>query len=148
MSAETPIFIVFPALHCFGPKKTFWPKQIVCTKMRFFSLPDTNRVRQFLLKIHSFWFFTFLDDHLKKSYFYRVFWPFPFSVFSFLFLVHQHKKKKKQKCNFLFEYLFFDIPQILQKTLFWHTVTLFVFLKMPKNTINWGKQQKQTWTNF
>ena len=36
ISAETPIFIVFPALHCFGPKK-IWPKQIVCTKMRVFS---------------------------------------------------------------------------------------------------------------
>ena len=36
ISAETPIFIVFSALHCFGPKK-IWPKQIVCTKMRVFS---------------------------------------------------------------------------------------------------------------
>ena len=36
ISAETPIFIVF-LLHCFGPKKTFLPKQIVCTKMRVFS---------------------------------------------------------------------------------------------------------------
>ena len=64
ISTETPIFIVFPAFYCFGPKK-FWPKQIVCTKMRvFFSLPDTNSVSQFLLKIHFFWFFTFLDDYL------------------------------------------------------------------------------------
>ena len=23
ISAEAPIFIVFPALHCFGPKKNF-----------------------------------------------------------------------------------------------------------------------------
>ena len=37
ISAETTIFIVFPGLHCFGPKKIFWPKQIVCTKMRVFS---------------------------------------------------------------------------------------------------------------
>ena len=36
ISSETPIFIVFPALHCFGPKK-IWPKQIVCTTMRVFS---------------------------------------------------------------------------------------------------------------
>ena len=37
ISAETTIFRVFPDLHCFGPKKNFWPKQIVCTKMRVFS---------------------------------------------------------------------------------------------------------------
>ena len=36
ISAETTIFIVFPGLHCFGPKE-IWPKQIVCTKMRVFS---------------------------------------------------------------------------------------------------------------
>ena len=63
----------FYSVFCFAlfwSKKKFWPKQIVCTKMRvFFSLPDTNSVRQFLLKIHFFWFFTFLDDHLKKTLF-------------------------------------------------------------------------------
>ena len=39
-------------------KKIFWPKQIVCTKMRvFFSLPDTNSVSHFLQKIHFFLIF-------------------------------------------------------------------------------------------
>ena len=67
ISAETTIFIVFPGLHCFGLKK-FWPKRIACTKMHvFFSLPDTNSVRQSLLKIHFWGLFTFLDDHLKRT---------------------------------------------------------------------------------
>ena len=37
ISAETTISIVFPILHCLGPKKFFGQKQIVCTKMRVFS---------------------------------------------------------------------------------------------------------------
>ena len=69
ISAETPIFIVFPALHCFGPKKILAKTDSCNENARFFSLPDTNSVRQFLLKIHFFWFFTFLDDHLKKNLF-------------------------------------------------------------------------------
>ena len=85
----------------------------------FFSLPDTNSVNHFLLKIHFFWFFTFLHDHLKKTYFYRVFLAFPILFFFFfLFLGLQHKKGKNKKCNFLFENLIFDIPQILQKHYF------------------------------
>ena len=47
-------FYSFSWFTLFWSKKHFWPKQIVCTKMRFFSLPDTNSVRQFLLKIHFF----------------------------------------------------------------------------------------------
>ena len=43
--------------------------------------------------------------------------------------------------QFLFENLIFDIPKILQKTLFWHNVTLFVFSEMPpKHYKNGGKQ--------
>ena len=57
---------------------------------------------------------------LKKTCFYRVFWPFPFSFFFFffLFVFLQHKKEKNKKCNFLFENVIFDIPQILQKHYF------------------------------
>ena len=87
---------------------------------------------------------------LKKTYFYRVFWPFPFSFFFFfffLFLGLQHKKGKNKKCNFLFENLIFDIPQILQKHYF-DTVALFVFLKMPKNTIKLGKNSKKKMDQF
>ena len=46
--------------------------------MRFFSLPDTNSVRQLLQKIH----FSFLDDHLKNTIFIGVLLPFPFSIFA------------------------------------------------------------------
>ena len=111
-------FYSFSWFTLFWAKKIFWPKQIVCTKMRvFFSLPDTNSVSQFLLKIHFFEFSHFCMTTLKKPYFYRVFWPFPFSFFFFfffffLFLGLQHKKGKNKKCNFLFENLIFDIPQI------------------------------------
>ena len=63
-------FYSFSCFTLFWSKKKFWPKQIVCTKMRvFFSLPDTNSVRQFLQKNPFFWFFIFLDDHLKKNLF-------------------------------------------------------------------------------
>ena len=79
-----PYFYSFSCFTLFWSKKN-WPKQIVATKMRFFSLPDTNSVRQFWLKIHFLWFFTFLDDHLKKPYFYMVFCYFPFLVFFFFF---------------------------------------------------------------
>ena len=47
----------------------------------------------------------------------------------------------EKKCNFLFENLIFDIPQILKKHYF-DTVALFVFLKMPKNTIKMGSSEK------
>ena len=47
------------------------------------------------------------------------FWAFSiFFFFFFLFLGLQHKKGKNKKCNFLFENLIFDIPQILQKHYF------------------------------
>ena len=119
ISVETTIFIVFPGLHCFGPKTFFWPKQLVCTKMRFFSLPGTNSVRQFLQKNPFFRFFTFLHDHLKKHYFLWGFLAFSISFFFFfLSLFLQYKEDKNKKCNFLFEYLIFDIPKIMQKHYF------------------------------
>ena len=118
-------FYSFSCFTLFWSKKKFWPKQIVCTKMRvFFSLPDTNSVRQFLQKNPFFDFSYFWMTTLKKHYFYRVFWLFPFSFFlPFLFLYLQHKKVKNKKCNFLFENLIFDISKILQKHYFdtlWH----------------------------
>ena len=102
ISAETPIFIVFPGLHCFGPKKKIWAQTDSCNEnARFFSLPDTNSVRQCFAKNLFFWFFTFLDDHLKKTYFYRDFLYFPFFVFFFfLFLFSNIKKKQKMQFSF------------------------------------------------
>ena len=111
---------------------------------RFFSLPDTNSVRQFLLKIHFCAFSHFWMTTFKKSYFYRVFWPFfIFFFFFFLFLFFQHKKGKNKKCNFLFENLIFDIPQILQKHYFDTLLHYLCFQKYPKNTIKMGKTVKK-----
>ena len=89
ISAETPIFIVFPALHCFGPKKIL-AKTDSCNENAFlFSLPDANSVRQFLQKNLFFSFFTFLHGHLKKKPifigFFAIFLFFVFSFFCFYF---------------------------------------------------------------
>ena len=81
---------------------------------------------------------------------------FFFSFFCFYF--SNIKKEKNKKCNFLFENLIFDIPQILQKTLFYiymlwgyYLVQVWPFWKLlsgpslfflkhrlPKNTIKIG----------
>ena len=117
----------FYSVSCFT---LFWSKKLLAKtdsvheNARFFSLPDTNSVKQFLLKIHFWGFFTFLDDHLKKTIFIGFFGLFHFSFFLFfLFLFLQHKKEKKQKMQFSFENLIFDKPKILQKHYFdtlWH----------------------------
>ena len=137
-------FYSFSCFTLFWSKKKFWPKQIVCTKMRvFFSLPDTNSVRQFLQKNPFFFliFSYFWMTTLKKTYFYRVFGFFPFSFFlPFLFLYLQHKKGKKQKMQFSFRKPHFWHSQNFAKTLFWHTVALFVFLKMPKKHYTTGEK--------
>ena len=81
ISVETTSFIVLPGFHCFGIPKKLWPKQTVCTNMRvFFSLPDTNSVRQVLLK-SIFHASSFLEDHLKNTIFYSCWGLFHF-VFS------------------------------------------------------------------
>ena len=140
-----PYFYSFSCFTLFWSKKQIWPKQIVATKMRFFfSLPDTNSVRQFSLKIHFLWSLTFLDDHLKKTYFYRVFFCyFPFFCF-FLFSVSifQHKKEKNKKCNFLFENLIFDNPKFCKNTILTHCDTICV-TKKAKNTRKLGENSKK-----
>ena len=68
----------------FGAQKTFGPKQIVCTKMRVLFLPSflTQIVSGNFSKKNPFLgFFSLLDDHLKKHYFYRVLFFFHFSCF-------------------------------------------------------------------
>ena len=71
-----------------------------------------------------------------------------FGLFHFLFCLFSvcisptQKKKKKQKNAIFFSKTSFMVTQNFAKTLFWHTVTLFVFLKMPKNTIKLGKTAK------
>ena len=108
-----PLFLLFfLGFHCFGPQKKC-AKQKVCTKMRpFFSLPDTNGVRRFLLKILVI-FLIFGYPPLKTQFY--IFGHFPF-LFSFG-LSCGNIKRQKQKCIF-FENLIFDIPTILRKHYF------------------------------
>ena len=144
-------FYIFPGLHYFGPKK-FWPKQIVCTKMRFFSLPDTNSVRQFLQKIRIFcFFFTFLDDNLKNN-FIGFFGLFHFVCFSFFCFYFSNIKERQKKCNFPFQKPHFWHPQNFankkSKHYFgtmWHYLC---FQKCPKNTIKLGKTVKINLDHF
>ena len=110
-----PLFLLCFLLCTVLVQKEFWPKQIVCMKMRFFSLPDTNSVRQFLLKIHVFDFSHFWMTTLKKTYFYRFFWSFPF-YFSFFYF--SNIKKKKTKNAIFFSKTSFLITQNFAKTLF------------------------------
>ena len=115
ISAETTIFIVFPGLHCFGPKNTFWPKvDSVHENARFSPFLTQIVSGNVLLKINVFHFSHFWMTTFKKHYLYRVFWPFAI----FLFLLQQHEKDKNKKCNFLFENLVFDIPTSLRRHYF------------------------------
>ena len=143
-------FYSFSWFALFWSKKKFWPKQIVCTKMRVFSPFLTQIVSPNFCQKSIFWDFShFWMTTAKKPYFYRVFWPFPFCLFFFLlFLFFQHKKDKNKKCNFLFENLIFDIPKILQKHYFctmWHYLC---FQKCPKKHYKNGKTMKKNLDHF
>ena len=111
----------------------------MCTKLRVFSLPDTNGVRHFLLK-SIFFIFSFLDDHLKKHYFYT-FFAFSILFLSFLFLLQQHKIDKIKNAIFFSKTSFWH-PDNFVKTLFWHKLTLFVFLKHAPKNYKMGKAVK------
>ena len=81
---------------------------------------------------------------LKKPYFYRVFLLFSLFCFFFFFLfVFSNIKMKKTKNAIFFLKTSFLITQNFAKTLFWHTVTLSVLQKKPKNTIKLGKTVKK-----
>ena len=116
---ETTIFkIAFLVCTVLGPKNFLAKTDSVHENARFFSLPDTNSVRQFLQKIHVFDFFTFLDDHLKKTHIFIGFFD-AFSIFFFFFCFYfSNIKKEKQKMQLSFRNLIFDIPKILQKHYF------------------------------
>ena len=144
-----PYFYSVFCFTLFWSKKQFWPKQIVATKMRVFvSLPDTNSVRQFLLKIQFFWFSHFCMTTLKKPYFYRFFAIFPFLFFFFFLFLFSNIKKKNKKCNFLFENLIFDNPKFCKNTILTHCDTICDTKKAKKHYKTGEKQQKKTWTSF
>ena len=119
-SAETIIFIVFPAFDCFGPSQSLG--QTICARkcVFCFALPDTNSVRQVLLKIHFchfslFWMTTFFIG----------FWAF--FQFIFWFLFQQHKKTKPKNQFSFWKPHFWHPDNFAEKKLFWHNLTLFVF---------------------
>ena len=152
ISAETTILIVFPGLHCFGPKKNFCQTDSVHEKARFFSLPDTNSVRQSLLKIHFFAFSHFwITTFKKKTNFigflglFHIFFCFVFSFFCFYF--SNIKKEKTKNAIFFSKTSFLTSPKIC-KTLFWHTVALFVFLKMPPKHYKNGENSETNLGHF
>ena len=129
-----PLFHSVSWFTLFWAQKIFWPKQIVCTKMRVLSLFLTQIVSgNFCNKKNIFWFFAFLDDHLKKHYFYRVFWPFPFFLF-FCFYFSNIKNA-----------IFFDPPDFAKKkkhysATVWHDLR---FQKYPKNIIKMGENSEK-----
>ena len=82
ISVETTVFIVFTGFHCFGPSNFLAQTGSVHENVRFFLPSDTNRVRQFLLRIHFFSFSHFWMTNLKNPVFIGVFGIFPFFCFS------------------------------------------------------------------
>ena len=95
---------------------------------------------------------------LKKPIFIGFFGLFHFLFFSFfLFLGLQHKKGKNKKCNFLFENLIFDIPQIenlifdipqiCKNTILTHCDTICVSKNAQKH-YKTGEKQQKSWTSF
>ena len=154
ISAKPTIFTVFLGFHRLV-QKHFWARtDSVHENARFFSLLDTNSVRQFWLKLHFSIFLSF-GCLPRKHCFYRVVWPF--SIFIFCFSCSNIKIKNK-KCNFIFENVIFDIPTILRNTILAQLDTMCVFLNMPQNTLNFGKTVKRksldqffkdnSWTSF
>ena len=138
----------------FWAQKMFWPKQIVCTKMRFFSLPDTNSVRQFLQK-KSFYvdfdFSHFWMTTLKKTIFIGFLGPFPISFFLsfFCFYSSNIKQEKKQKMQFSFRKPHFWHPPNFTKknTILAQCDTICVFKNTKKHYKN-GENSQKTLTSF
>ena len=134
ISAESTIFIAFPG-PLFWSKKHFWPKQIVCTKMRaFFSLPDTNSVRQFLLKIYFLGFFTFWMTTAKKTVFTGFWGLFHFVCFSFFcFYFSNVKKTKTKNAIFFSKTSFLTSPKFCKNTILAQCDTICVFKNTTKH---------------
>ena len=128
-------FYSFSGFSLFWSKKKFGQNR-ECARKCSFILPSWHKKCQAIFAKNLFVsFFSCLDDHLKNTNFWKVFWPF--SIL-FLFLLQQQEDKNK-KCNFLFENLNVDIPTILRKHYFgtnWHYLCLYAY---PKNTIQLGK---------
>ena len=137
-------FYSFSWFDCFG--KIWGVHDNAC----FFSLPDTDSVRQFLLKFHFCSFFSFLYGHLI----YRALGQFHLAFFLFLFLFQQHTKTKTEKNYFLFENLIFVIPTIFRKHYFGTIDAMCVLKHTPNHFKNRGKLKNVdllklvAWTSF
>ena len=114
---------------------------------RFFSLPDTNSVRQFLLTIKFFSFFSFLDDHLKNTICTGFFGLFPFCFFFFCFSCGNIEKTKTKNAMFLSKTAFLTSRQFCENTILAQIDTICVFKHARKDYKTWGKQFKN-WTSF
>ena len=114
-------------LHCSGQRKLA-KTDSVHENARFSSLPDTNSVCEFMLKIHFFEFSQFWMTTLKK-YFYRFFGPFPFF---FLFLLLQHKRDKTQNASFFSKTSFLTSRQFCKNTILTQCDTICVSKHAPK----------------
>ena len=140
-----------------GTKKDHFPKTESCNEnARFFHLPNTNIVCLVFVKMSFLQKISFLFTTTPKF----IFWAFlklsfsMFFIFS-LFLSPTSKKRQKQKVHIFFRIPFFT-PWQTAKNIFLHTYTLFVFFKMPQNTLKLGKTSKtildqaltQPWTKL
>ena len=99
ISAETPIFT---SVSCFT---LFWSKEHILAKTdsvhehaRFFSLPDTNSVRQFFANNPFFLIFHIFGwAPYKNPIFIGFSWPFPFSFSLFSVSISPTLKKTKMQ---------------------------------------------------
>ena len=149
ISAETTTFIVFPGLHCFGPK-TFLAKTDSVHENARFSPFLTQIVSGNFCKSPFLYFSHFWMTTLKNTIFIGFWGPFSISFFSlfFLFLFLQHRKDKNKKCNFFSKTSFLTSRQFAE-TLFWHNVTLFVVINIPpKHYQNGEKRWKKNLDQF
>ena len=115
---------------------------------RFFSLPDTNSVRQFLQKHPFFDFSHFWMTALKNT---NLIGFLAFSIsffFFFLFLFLQHKKEKTNNVIFFSKTSFLTSPNFAT-TLFLHNVTLYLcFQKCQKHYKNGGGETVKNLDQF
>ena len=124
----------------------FWPKQIVCTKMRVFSPFLTQIVSgNFCKKSMLFDFSHFCMTTSKNTIFIGFFglFHFFFFFFFFLFLFLQHKKDKNKECNFFSKTSFLTSPKFSKNTILAQCDTICVFKNAPKTLYNWGKNSKR-----
>ena len=120
-----PYFYCVSCFALFWSKK-FWPKQIVCTKMRVFPPVLTQIVSgNFCYKSIFLIFHIFGWPPLKNPIFVGLFGLSIFFFFCFHFS-NIKKETKNKKCNFLFENLIFDNPKFCKSTILTHCDTICV----------------------